>query len=121
MSRVAFASSGRRTFLRRFTDSSWRTCVLTTPVRSRHSCSTRALARACLSPAVVSWAYIRMFVSTKYLSLMELVARLGRRPLQVKAFAQSSERPTAGLVEALSFPDDGLQAVRQKRADRAAF
>ena len=34
-------------------------------------------------PAAVSWAYIRMLVSTKYLSLMELIAGLGRRPLQI--------------------------------------
>src|SRR5262245_29986667 len=121
MSRVALASSGRRTFLRRLTDSSWSTCVLTTPDRSRHRSSTSALARSCFSPADVSWAYIRMFVSTKYLSLMELVARSGRRPLQVHAVAQPGERATAGLVEGLSFPHDRFESIGEKGADGPPF
>ena len=44
------------------------------------------------SRAALSRAYIRMLVSTKNLSLMNLVARLGRRPLQVEAFPQPGER-----------------------------
>src|SRR5215510_12219847 len=115
---MALASSGRRTFLRRLTDSSWRTCVLTTPVRSRHNSSTSALARSCFSPADASCAYIRMLVSTKYLSLMELVARFGRRPLQVHAFAQPGERAATRLVEGLAFANDRLKPVGQQCADR---
>src|SRR5262245_30873887 len=117
MSRVALASSGRRTFLRRLTDSSWSTCVLTTPLRSRHSSSTTALARACFSPAALSCAYIRMLVSTKYLSLMELVARLGRRPLEIQALAEPGERAATSPVEGLSFSDERFKTVGQKGAD----
>ena len=61
---------------------------------------------------------IRMFVSTKYLSLMELVAGLGGRPLQVETLAEPRERASASLVEGLSFPDDRFEAVRQEGADR---
>src|SRR5262245_36619637 len=64
---------------------------------------------------------MRMFVSTKYLTLMELVPRLGYRPLQIKAFAQPSERAAARLIEGFSFSDDGFQAIGQQSADRAAF
>lgn len=48
--------------------------MLTAPDLLSHSSSTSALARACFSPAAVSWASMRMFVSTKYLSLMQFVA-----------------------------------------------
>src|SRR5436309_5121615 len=120
MSRVALASSGRRTFLRRLTDNPWSTCVLTTPVRSRQSSSRSTFARSCFSPADVSWAYIRMFVSTKNLSLMEFVARFRWGPLQVHAFAQPGERAAAGLVEGFSLPDDGFEPVSEQSTDRAA-
>src|SRR5687767_1262334 len=83
--------------------------------------STSAFARACLSPAAVSWAYMRMLVSTKYLSLMELVARLGRRPLQVETLAQPGERAAARLVESLPFPHDRFQTVSQKGTDRPSL
>ena len=73
---------------------------------------------ACLSPAAVSWAYIRMLVSTKYLALMELVAveppaagppaglprempELGHVPLGVVAAGQALEILANELVEAL--------------------
>src|SRR6516164_8095242 len=121
MSRVALASSGRRTFLRKLTDSSWRTCVLTTPVRSRHSSSTRALARSCFAPAALSCAYIRMLVSTKYLSLMEFISRPGRSPLQVQPFTKSGQGAASSLVEGLTFTNDCLEAIGQKRTDGATF
>src|SRR5688572_9566037 len=121
MSRVVFPSSGRRTFLRRLTDSSWSTCVLTTPVRSRHNSSTSALARSCFSPADASCAYIRMLVSTKYLSLMELVAGLGWCPLEVETLAEPRERASPRLVESLPIPHHGLQTISEQGADGPSF
>src|SRR5262249_37683277 len=85
------------------------------------SSCTSALARACFSPAALSWAYMRMFVSTKYLSLMEFVPRLGWCPLQVQALAQSGESAASRCIKRLAFPYDRLQAVSKKRADGPAF
>src|SRR4051794_32344659 len=118
MSRVALASSGRCTFLRRLTDSSCSTCVLTTPDRSRHNCSTSALARSCFAPADLSCAYIRMFVSTKYLSLMELATRLGWRPLQIQTVTQPRQRTAARPIECLPLPHKSLETIGQQCADR---
>lgn len=39
-------------------------------------------------PGLVEGPSCRGPVSTKYLSLMELVARLGRRPLEIEAFSE---------------------------------
>jgi hypothetical protein len=52
------------------------------------------------------------------LSLMELIARRVRRPLQINPFAKSGERPAARLIEGLSFPHDGFETVGQKGTDR---
>jgi hypothetical protein len=68
-----------------------------------------------------SCAYIRKWVSTKYLSLMELVARPGWSPLQIQPITQPGERAAAGLVERFPFSNNGLEAVRQKGADRPAL
>src|SRR5688572_28309546 len=117
MSRVAFVSSGRRAFRRRFTVSSWSPCVLTAPVRSRHNRSTSVLARWCFSPAAWSCAYIRMFVSTKYLSLMQLVPRPGRCPLEVETFAQPGQRAALRFVVRLPLPHQRFEPLGQERAD----
>jgi hypothetical protein len=69
----------------------------------------------------VSWAYMRMFVSTKYLSLMKLVPGLGRRPLKIETFLQPSERPSAGPVERLALAHDPFEPVSQKGAYRPPF
>src|ERR1700681_3200750 len=114
-------SSGRPALRRRFTHSSCSTCVLTAPDRSRHSSSTTDLARSCFSPAAVSCAYIRMFVSTKYLTLMELVAGGGRRPPQIEPLAEPRERSAPGLVERLPFANQCFDPLRQERADRPAL
>jgi hypothetical protein len=49
-----------------------------------------------------SCAYMRMFVSTKYLSLMELVASLGWRPLQIDPSPQTRQRASTSFVECLA-------------------
>ena len=48
---------------------SWSTCVLTTPVRVRHSSSTGAFARSCFAPAALSCAYMELATSSKLLTL----------------------------------------------------
>jgi hypothetical protein len=62
-----------------------------------------------------------MFVSTKYLSLMEFVPRPGRRPLKVETFPEARKRPSASLVECLPFAHDRFEPIGQKCADRAPF
>src|SRR6266581_3719789 len=57
--------------------SSWRTCVLNTPPPVSQSFSISARARSCFAPLLRSWAYTRMLVSTKHLSLMQFAARTG--------------------------------------------
>jgi hypothetical protein len=52
-----------------------------------------------------------MFVSTKYLSLMKLVAGLARRPLEVEAFAQARERASSRPIERLSLPNHGFKPL----------
>src|SRR5580704_2486080 len=114
-------SSGRPAWRRRFTHSSCNTCVLTAPDRSRHSSSTTDLARSCFSPAAVSCAYIRMFVSTKYLSLMDLVTGGGRRPPEIEPLAEPRQRPALRLVERFPFANQGFEPLRKERADRPAL
>ena len=64
-----------------------------------------------------AWAYMRMFVSTKYLSLMEFVARSGRCPPEVEAFPEVGKGPSASLVERLPLAHDRLDPIGQKAAD----
>jgi hypothetical protein len=54
-----------------------------------------------------------MLVSTKYLSLMQLVARSGRRPSEVEALAESRERAPPSLVESLPIPHHGFEAISE--------
>jgi len=52
---------------------------------------------------------------------MDLVARLGRRPLQVETLAKPRERSPPSLVESLPIPHHGLEAISQQGADRPTF
>jgi hypothetical protein len=64
---------------------------------------------------------MRMFVSTKNLSLMEIVARRGRRPLEIEAVTEARQGPPTRSVERLSLADNRLESVGEKRTDRAPF
>src|SRR5208282_3051648 len=79
---------------------------------------TRALARSCFTPEAESCAYISTLVSTKYLSLMELVSRIRRRPAQVQTTAKPCERASARLLERFSFANHRLQAFSNQRTYR---
>jgi len=61
---------------------------------------------------------MRMFVSTKYLSLMKFVSRPGRCPPKVKPFAEPRERPSTGLLERLPIANHRLKPVSEESADR---
>src|SRR5665213_3314012 len=91
------------------------------PLRRCHNSSLSAFARVCFLPVDLSWAYIRMLVSTKYLPLMDLVTRSRRRPPEVEALAQARQRSAAGLVEGLPLANKGFEPVGQERADRASL
>jgi hypothetical protein len=61
---------------------------------------------------------MRIFVSTKYLSLIELVSRFGRRPPKVKPFAEAHQGRARGLLERLPIADHRLKPLSQESADR---
>jgi hypothetical protein len=82
--------------------------------------STSALARSCCSPADASWAYIRMFVWTKILSLTERIVRLRRRRLQVQAFTQPGER-AAARAWSKAFRTMASNRLGQKGTDRPTY
>jgi hypothetical protein len=60
---------------------------------------------------------MRMFVSTKYLSLIKLVAGLRRRPAQVEAFFQAGERATSGTFEFLALADERFEPIGDESAE----
>jgi hypothetical protein len=49
---------------------------------------------------------------------MQLVARAGLLPFEVKALAQPRDGPPAGDVISLAAPDQLLQPIREKTGDR---
>src|SRR5215471_14878605 len=62
-----------------------------------------------------------MFVSTKYLSLMEFVPGSRRRPAEIEPLAEPCQRTTPCLLERFAFAHDCLEPLRQQRADRPAL
>src|SRR6266704_2578879 len=83
--------------------SSWRTCVLNTPPPVSQSFSISARARSCFAPLLRSWAYTRMLVSTKHLSLMQFAARTGSRPAQIQPYAEPRHSPPSSAIISLTF------------------
>jgi hypothetical protein len=61
---------------------------------------------------------MRTFVSTKYLSLVELVSRFGRCAPKVKPFSEAHRGRAPGLLERLPVADHRLKPVSQESAER---
>ncbi len=52
---------------------------------------------------------------------MELVPGRGRRPAQIESLSQPSEGSPPSALERLALAHERFQAIRDQRADRAAF
>src|SRR2546427_3587862 len=101
--------------------SSWRTCVLNTPPPVSQSFSISARARSCFAPLLRSWAYTRMLVSTKHLSLMQFAARTGSCPAQIQPYAEPRHSPPSSAIISLTFSHEFLELGGKEPADRTAF
>src|SRR5712692_2534346 len=101
--------------------SSWRTCVLNTPPPVSQSFSISARARSCFAPLLRSWAYTRMLVSTKHLSLMQFAARTGSCPAQIQSYAEPRHSPPSSAIISLTFSHEFLELGGKEPADRTAF
>lgn len=95
--------------------------MFTTPERLRHNSSINSLARLCFVPAATACVYMRMFVSMKYLSLVKLVSRAGRCPMEVEALAEPSESLPTRLIECIPLTHHHFSPVGQQGADGATF
>src|SRR5579884_127318 len=64
---------------------------------------------------------MRMFVSTKYLSLMELISCFRRHPPEVETLAEPSKCSPTSLIECLTLTDHLFNPVGQQGTDGASF